>query len=168
VKAFLAAARLVAEYFMPMAERVYGDAAASQRDRDAATLAKWIVKAKTKEVHVRHLQRVVRLHGLGTAEAIHAAAQALIEADWLRKPSSSNGRRPRMAYAVNPKVFEAVANGPATDVFNAHTTAPDTIPTRARATTLRRDTADTADTARGQGSVNGVLSVRQSKNEFRH
>jgi hypothetical protein len=130
VKAFLAAARLVADYFMPMAERVYGDAAANQRDRDAATLAKWIVKEKAKEVHVRHLQRVVRLHGLGTAEAIHAAAETLIEADWLRRPCSSGGRRPRMAYAVNPKVFEAVASGPATDAFNAHTTAPDTIPSR--------------------------------------
>jgi hypothetical protein len=127
VKAFLAAARLVAEYFMPMAERVYGDASANQRDRDAATLAKWIVKEKAKEVHVRHLQRVVRLHGLGTAEAIHAAAETLIEADWLRRPCSSGGRRPRMAYAVNPKVlFEAVANGLAADVSNAHTTAPDT------------------------------------------
>ena len=40
--AFLAAARLVADYLMPTAERVYGDAAAPKADRDAATLARWI------------------------------------------------------------------------------------------------------------------------------
>jgi hypothetical protein len=109
-KAFLAASMLVAEFFMPMAERVYGDAAASQTDRNAATMAKWIVREKAIEVHVRHLQRVVRLHGLKTADDIHDAAQALIAADWLRDPPTIAGKRPRMAYPVNPKVMEA-ANG---------------------------------------------------------
>ena len=33
-KAFLAASMLVAEFFMPMAERVYGDAAASRHRRN--------------------------------------------------------------------------------------------------------------------------------------
>ena len=107
-KAFLAAATLVDEYFMPMAERVYGDAAASPVDRNAATLAKWIVRDKAREVHVRHVQRVVRLPGLKTADAIHEAAEALIEAYWLARPEGSKGgARPKMAYPVNPKVQEA-------------------------------------------------------------
>ena len=89
---------------------VYGDAAASETDRKAATLAKWIVKEKVTEVHVRHLQREVRLPGLKTAEDIHDAARALIDADWLREPPTVAGKRPRMAYPVNPKVAE-VANG---------------------------------------------------------
>jgi hypothetical protein len=110
-QALLAAAMLVAEYFMPMAERVYGDAAASETERRAATLAKWIVKEKATEVHVRHLQREARLPGLKSADEIHEAARALIEADWLRDPPPSTGKRPRMAYPVNPKVLEA-ANGP--------------------------------------------------------
>ncbi len=110
-EAFLAAALLVAEYFMPMAERVYGDAAASQTDRNVATMAKWIVKENVIEVHVRHLQRVVRLPGLKTADDIHEAAQAMIAADWLRDPPVRPGKRPRMAYPVNPKVLE-VTNGP--------------------------------------------------------
>jgi hypothetical protein len=59
--AFLAAAHLVADYFMPSAERVYGDAAASRNDRNAATLARWIVKERADEVYVRHLQREIRL-----------------------------------------------------------------------------------------------------------
>jgi hypothetical protein len=93
---------------MPMAERVYGDAAASQKDRDAATLAKWIVREKVTELQVRHLQRNVRLHGLGTAEAIHAAAQALVEAEWLRVSQTGSSRRARLTYPVNPKVIMAV------------------------------------------------------------
>ena len=110
-KAFLAAAFLVGEYFAPMAERVYGDAAATRTERNAATLAKWIVNEKATEVHVRHLQREVRLHGLKTADEIHEAAEALIAADWLRAPAPRPGKRPRMAYPVNPKIMEA-ANGP--------------------------------------------------------
>jgi hypothetical protein len=41
-----------------------------------------------------------------TADAIRAAASVLIEADWLRQPDASPGKRPRMAYPVNPKVLE--------------------------------------------------------------
>jgi hypothetical protein len=105
-KALLGAAKLVDEYFMPMAERVYGDAGTSKADRNAATLAKWIVKEKVTEVHVRHLLRDVRLPGLKTAEDIHNAALVLVEADWLREPPTGAGKRPRMAYPVNPKVLE--------------------------------------------------------------
>ena len=43
-EAFAAAATLVGEYFMPMAERVFGDAGATDVERDAATLARWILK----------------------------------------------------------------------------------------------------------------------------
>jgi hypothetical protein len=110
-RAFLAGAMLVAEYFMPMAERVYGDVSTSKADRHAATLAKWICKEKVTEVHVRHLQREVRLPGLKTAADIHEAAQVLEEADWLREPVAGAGKRVRMAYPVNPKVLEA-ADGP--------------------------------------------------------
>ena len=105
-RAFLAAAALVSEYFMPMAERVYGDAAASKAERNAATLARWISKARPIEVHVRRVLRVVRLPGLKAAEDIHEAARVLIEADWLGDPPVNAGKRPRMAYPVNPKVLE--------------------------------------------------------------
>ena len=109
--AFLAAAHLVADYFMPGAERVYGDAAASDEDRHAATLARWIVRTRATEVHVRRVLREVRLPGMNKADAIHAAAAVMIEADWLRQPDASTGKRPRMAYPVNPRVLEA-ANEP--------------------------------------------------------
>ena len=63
--ALAAACDLVADYFMPMAERVYGDAAARPVQRNAATLARWIKRTKATEVHVRNLLRQVRLRGSG-------------------------------------------------------------------------------------------------------
>src|SRR5206468_624867 len=86
-RAFAAAALLVSDYFLPMTERVYGDAAATERERGAATLARWIVAERPAELHVRHLQRDVRLPGLRTAEQIRVAADALVEADWFRPPT---------------------------------------------------------------------------------
>jgi hypothetical protein len=107
-RAFAAAASLMADYFLPMSERVYGDAAATDRERDAATLARWIVAERPAELHVRHLQRDVRLPGLRTAQEIRGAADALVEADWLRPPAPGNefGQRGRVAYAVNPQLWE--------------------------------------------------------------
>jgi hypothetical protein len=106
-RAFAVAASLMADYFLPMAERVYGDAAATERERGAATLARWIVAERAAELHVRHLQRKVRLPGLRTAEQIRTAADELIEADWLRPPApgSEFGQRGRVAYSVNPRLF---------------------------------------------------------------
>jgi len=63
-RALAAAAHLVSGYFIPMAERVYGDAGASAGERNAATLGRWIRKHHPTEVHVRHMQREIRLPGL--------------------------------------------------------------------------------------------------------
>jgi hypothetical protein len=107
-KAFAAAATLVADYFMPMAERVFGDAGATVVERNMATLARWILRERSIEVHVRILMREVRLPGLRTAEQIRAACDALVEADWLRAPAKTVFGQPRsrVAYTVNPKLYE--------------------------------------------------------------
>lgn len=107
--ALAAAAMLISDYFLPMAERVYGDAAATDRERGAATLARWIFAERPAELHVRHLQRAVRLPGLRTADQIRSAADTLVEADLLRTPAQGNefGQRGRVAYAVNPRLWEA-------------------------------------------------------------
>lgn len=103
--AFLDACDLTADYFLPMAERVYGDAAATREQRDAATLARWIWKHKPEVVHVRRLQREVRLPGLTTAAAIHAAAAELIDAAWLKAPiRPATPGRPLQGYRVNPAI----------------------------------------------------------------
>jgi Protein of unknown function (DUF3987) len=106
-RAFAGAASLMSDYFLPMAERVYGDAAATEHERRAATLARWIVAERPAELHVRHLQREVRLPGLRASEQIRAAADMLVEADWLRPPARGTefGQRGRVAYTVNPRLF---------------------------------------------------------------
>jgi Protein of unknown function (DUF3987) len=105
-KAFTAAVHFLDDYAIPMAERVYGDAAATAKERNAATLARWIVKEKPAEVYVRALQRDVRLPGLTNADAIHNAAHALIEADWLIEPAKGGqAHRARSAYPINPRVW---------------------------------------------------------------
>ncbi len=109
-RALAAAALLVGDYFAPMAERVYGDAAIPQQERNVATLARWIMRERPAEVHVRHLQREVRLPGLRTADEIRAAADTLAEADWLRPPPPKIGfvaGRAAVAYAVNLRLWEA-------------------------------------------------------------
>lgn len=102
-----AACDLVADYFMPMAERVYGDAAATTAERNAATLARWIRKAKPDHVHIRSLLRDVRLPGLTNADAIRDAAEVLIEAEWLRPPPRSTQQgRAKVAFPVNPALLD--------------------------------------------------------------
>jgi hypothetical protein len=108
-EAFLAAAKFVREYLIPMAERVYGDAAATPRTRNTATLARWIARTRPPEVHVRHLQRDMRLPGLGEADQIHAACATLVEAGWLVAPAVREGAgRPRAAYPVRRQLWEAL------------------------------------------------------------
>jgi hypothetical protein len=46
---------LISDYFMQMAERVYGDPAATERERGAATLTRWIFRERPTELHVRRL-----------------------------------------------------------------------------------------------------------------
>jgi len=109
-RAFTAAATLLDDYFIPMAERTYGDAATARQDRDAATLARWIMRERPAEVHIRRLQREVRLPGLRTAEDIRSAADVLVDADWLHPPSQSKefGPRARVAYSVNPRLWQVL------------------------------------------------------------
>jgi hypothetical protein len=102
--AFAAAATLVSEYYMPMAERVFGDAGATDVERSAATLARWIVKERPNDVHVRTLLREVRLPGLRSAEQIKAAAKILVDADWMRAPVIGFGAQSKVVYAINPRL----------------------------------------------------------------
>jgi hypothetical protein len=104
IEAFRAAARLVGEYFMPMAERVFGDAGASEPERRMAVLARWILRTQAAEVHVRHLQRKVRLPGLRDAETIKDTCNRMIEAGWLTPAKVSFPGR-KVAYPVNPRIL---------------------------------------------------------------
>jgi hypothetical protein len=107
--AFADACRLVGEYIIPMAARTYGDAAADKAERGAAMLARWIIRTRPRpvEVHVRTMQRRVRLPGLNTADDIHAACRALTDAGWLLPSPRIGGiNRARAAYPINPALWE--------------------------------------------------------------
>lgn len=111
--AFERASRFVSDYAMPMAERVFGDAARSENDQKAATLARWIIKTRPTEIHVTQLKREVRLPGLFEAKSIHAACAVLVDADWLREPPPGKfQQRAKVAYAVNPRLGEALSLHP--------------------------------------------------------
>jgi hypothetical protein len=103
--AFAAAAKLVAGYLMPMAERVYGDAAASDAERRVATLARWVLKTQATEVHIRHLQRKVRLPGMRDAATIKDTCDRMVEAGWLIAPKIGYGAERKVAYLVNRLVL---------------------------------------------------------------
>ena len=78
-----------------------------RRPTSAATLGRWIIRSRAEFVHVRALLRQVRLPGLTTAAAIHAAIHMLMEAGWLLPPEpGAFQHRARQAYSVNPRVFE--------------------------------------------------------------
>jgi hypothetical protein len=109
-KAFVAAAALLDDYFLPMAERVYGDAALPEGDRLAATVARWILQERPRLLNARALRRRVRLPGLRDADKVKLALGALAEADWLiPSPDRAGGGtgRQREDYVVNPRVYEA-------------------------------------------------------------
>lgn len=107
-QAFAAACCFMADYAIPMAERTYGDAAAKQQDRNAAMLARWILKNRPLEVNTRLLMRKARIPGLVDAETAHEACLFLVDAGWLFVPTSAGKEgRPRASYSVNPRVWEA-------------------------------------------------------------
>jgi hypothetical protein len=103
-----AAIELVRDYFLAMARRIYSDAETLTVERNAATIAGWILDTGATEVYVRHLQRKVRLPGLRLADDIRAANDMLADADWLAPPPpGSHQHRSRIAYPVNPLVHAA-------------------------------------------------------------
>jgi hypothetical protein len=110
VPAIQAAAGLIEDYFLPMAARVFGDAALPDGDRHAATLARWIVANRPQKVNARDIRRKAGLPGLKQSENVALAISTLVEADWLRpafeRAGDTSGRQ-RQDYEVNPRLWEA-------------------------------------------------------------
>jgi hypothetical protein len=104
-----AATAWVADYAMPMGARTFGDAASTRAERNVMTLARYIVQERPDAVHTRVMQRQVRLDGLRTADDIHAACHALIDAGWLMPGAKPHGKeRNRAAYPINPALWSAL------------------------------------------------------------
>jgi hypothetical protein len=109
LRAVAYAADLIEDYFKPMALRCFADATMPERERNAATVARWIVKERPDVVNVRQMYRVERLPGLKEPTKVQQAFNELEDAGWIIKKPSRDGDRPgrqKADYRVNPKIWE--------------------------------------------------------------
>jgi hypothetical protein len=108
MKAITAAAALINGYFGPMAERTYGDASLPLAERNAATIARWLLKEQPHNLNVRYLYQKVHLPGLREAKPTREAIQLLEEFGFLRRNPTRDSEVPgrnKGDYLVNPKIF---------------------------------------------------------------
>ncbi|MCG5235298.1 DUF3987 domain-containing protein [Xanthobacter oligotrophicus] len=105
------ACEMMTDYFLPMAERVFGDASIPVAETNAATLARHIQAKRLPAFNARELRRTVG-GGLRTAEAMDAACAELVEAGLVRPvvdPKAGRGRKCR-GFEVNPAMFGGDVN----------------------------------------------------------
>jgi hypothetical protein len=103
-EAVAAAVALVAEYFLPMAERVYGDAALPREERRARILAQHLRTKKLALFNARDLRLAVGGELRASAD-MDAACATLVEAGLIRPVTApaKAGRKPKV-FEVNPAV----------------------------------------------------------------
>jgi hypothetical protein len=97
---------LVEAYFLPMAERVFGDAATPVADRNATMLARHLRRARDVTFNARLVRRTIG-GALRDGQAMDAACAALVEAGLIRHvvvPNAGAGRKPK-DYQVNPALL---------------------------------------------------------------
>lgn len=107
-RAMLAAAGLMEGYFLPMAERVLGDASVPEEERLARTLAQWIARTRPAVVNVSAVRDGARLNGLRETGAVKQACRFLADARWLVSPEPVGQGRPRGDWPVNPALWVAL------------------------------------------------------------
>jgi hypothetical protein len=101
------ACRFFAEYFEPMARRVYADASLPEAEQKAVALVKEIQRRRVRQFNAREVYREWGIGGIGRAADVEAACNALIEGDCIaeaERPDNARGRRAK-DYVVNPYVL---------------------------------------------------------------
>jgi hypothetical protein len=102
-----AAICLIDGYFLPMAQRTFGEASIPEEDKRAMELARWIWRVRPPRFNARETRRSMR-GGLKDAKAMNQACEVLTQAGWIRPveraPGGSGGRTPS-DYEVNPTLF---------------------------------------------------------------
>lgn len=105
-----AAADLMRSYFLPMAARVLGDASVPVEERNARTLAEWIMRTRPAVVNVSSIRDGARLPGLRETEPVKQACRFLADARWLSQADEPGKLgRPRGDWTVNPLLWTAAA-----------------------------------------------------------
>jgi hypothetical protein len=102
-----AAIALLTTYFLPMARRVFGSSALPEDERDARTLARWLLRQRAipATVNARDLRHMTGGPSLPDASRMRAALDVLAECGWVRPAADrepGQPGRPRADYAVNP------------------------------------------------------------------
>lgn len=97
-------------YAKPMAARVFGDAALPIGERQAATLAKWLLLKHCTEFNARQVRRTSGLPSLSDSKAFDAATTVLVDAGWIRPAMRMGtlGRTPKN-FEVNPSIDQVKA-----------------------------------------------------------
>jgi hypothetical protein len=143
--AMAGAIQLVGEYFTPMAERVFGDAAIPHDERLAMTLARYLRQKRLTAFNQRDLSRRIGAP-LRLTENMKIACRLLVEAHLIRerpRPVDATGR-PALEYEVNPAVFE---------MSDGATYAP-------RAESAKSDKTEPEDEAMAGFGTNGTFGTR--------
>ncbi len=85
-KSIVRAVTLLDGYAVPMARRTFGQAALPQQERDARTLAQWLIGRSPlpATINAREMRRMADGPGIGDAGRMAAGLRELAEADWLR------------------------------------------------------------------------------------
>jgi hypothetical protein len=105
VQAVNVAAALMDGYFIPMAERVYGDAAIPAMDRAAMVLARHLRKSGFSKFNARNVRREIG-GMLRDACTMRAACTALVEAGLIRPdPKQPGAGRTPLNFEVNTQAF---------------------------------------------------------------
>lgn len=98
---------LMRDYFIPMAERVFGDASVPNAERLGMILARHLKRAALRTFNARDLRRQVG-GPLRSAAAMDTACNLLVEANLIRLVltlRSTPGRQP-LNFEVNPVLFQ--------------------------------------------------------------
>jgi hypothetical protein len=105
--AMLGAIGLVDGYFLPMARRVFGEAAIPEQDRRAMLLARWIDETRPVRFNARDTRRSIG--GLvRDPKHMEQACEALVQAGWIRPAgvrAGSRAGRTSSDYEVNPALL---------------------------------------------------------------
>ena len=105
-----AAITFIEDYAKPSALRVFGDAALPEADRNAAQLARHILKHALVRINARDVRREYGIAALKSPEKVDEAIGSLVDANWLRAApsrSGANAGQQRKDFIVNPHAHEA-------------------------------------------------------------
>src|SRR5262249_397882 len=102
---------LFADYFEPMARRVYADASLPIEERNAVALLKELRQRNERKFNARTAQREWGVPGLSDASCMSAACEVLVQGGCIReveRESKSGPGRKAKDYLVNPRLLREV------------------------------------------------------------